>query len=194
MHGLARRIPLFPTLIVAIAVAAMIGLGVWQLRRADWKDGLMTQLAANRGLPAMAYPAAGSARDDTILFRRASGRCDAPVSVRATAGRDARGTGGWSHLATCGGRHPIVVDIGWSPGLATVSWPGGPVRGVIVPDSRTGTRLVATNPAPGLAPSQPPGPDTIPNNHRGYAVQWFFFAAAAALIYALALRRGARKA
>ena len=58
-----------------------------------------------------------------------------------------------------------------------------------MPDEAAGRRLVAANAAPGLEPSQPPGPDTIPNNHLFYAAQWFFFAAAAATIYALAVRK-----
>jgi cytochrome oxidase assembly protein ShyY1 len=36
---------------------------------------------------------------------------------------------------------------------------------------------------------KPPSLDSIPNNHRFYALQWFFFAATAVLIYVLALRR-----
>ena len=193
---MSRRIPVIPTLIVMLAVATMIGLGVWQLQRAGWKEGLMAQLAANRGRPVMAYPAV-SAATQNLLFRRASATCLQPTSIRANAGRNAQGTTGWSHLATCrtggGDGAGLVVDIGWSPGLIKARWAGGPVTGIIVPDSKSGIRLVATNPAPGLAPSQPPGPDTIPNNHRMYAVQWFFFAAAAALIYGLALRRRGHK-
>lgn len=196
MAVMPRRIPIIPTLIVLLAVATMVGLGVWQLQRAEWKEGLMAQLAANRDLPAMAYPVALVDTQD-VLFRRASALCREPSSIRANAGRDANGTSGWSHLATCraaaGKDRGMVVDIGWSPGLANVEWAGGPVTGIIVPDSRSRIRLVAANPAPGLVPSQPPGPDTIPNNHRLYAVQWFFFAAAAALIYGLALRRRGHK-
>jgi surfeit locus 1 family protein len=37
-----------------------------------------------------------------------------------------------------------------------------------------------------------PSPEDIPNNHLLYAIQWFFFAAAAGIIYALALRRRLR--
>ena len=33
-----RRLPLIPTIFVAGAVAVMIGLGVWQLKRAEWKE------------------------------------------------------------------------------------------------------------------------------------------------------------
>ena len=36
-----KRIPLIPSLIVAAAVAAMIGLGIWQLHRAQWKKDLL---------------------------------------------------------------------------------------------------------------------------------------------------------
>src|SRR3546814_8511869 len=43
--GLMRRFPLIATLIVALAVAAMIGLGVWQLQRMTWKDGLLNSYA-----------------------------------------------------------------------------------------------------------------------------------------------------
>ena len=34
-----------------------------------------------------------------------------------------------------------------------------------------------------------PSDDSLPNNHRSYAVQWFLFAAVASIIYALALRK-----
>ncbi|HZF43075.1 MAG TPA: SURF1 family cytochrome oxidase biogenesis protein [Sphingomonadaceae bacterium] len=178
-----------------LAVATMVGLGVWQLQRAGWKEGLMVQLAANRGLPVIAYPADPRGADD-MLFRQATAVCARPTTIRANAGRDVGGTSGWSHLATCltNGRGDMVVDIGWSPGLKQVAWAGGPVTGVIVPDSKAGIRLVASNPAPGLVASQPPGPETIPNNHRMYALQWFFFAASAAAIYGLALRRRGHKA
>ena len=178
-----------------LAVATMIGLGVWQLQRAGWKEGLMVQLAANRGLPAIAYPAGTQGAQD-VLFRQATAVCARPTAIRANAGRDVGGTSGWSHLATCpagANGADMIVDIGWSPALKQVAWAGGPVTGVVVPDSKAGIRLVASNPAPGLAASQPPGPETIPNNHRMYALQWFFFAAAAAAIYGLALRRRGHK-
>ena len=39
-------------------------------------------------------------------------------------------------------------------------------------------RLTGATAAPPLAPSAPPSLDDVPNNHRFYAFQWFFFAAA----------------
>ena len=38
---MSRKLPLVPTIIVAAAVAVMIGLGIWQLRRADEKSRLL---------------------------------------------------------------------------------------------------------------------------------------------------------
>lgn len=190
---LVKRLPLIPTILVALAVATMIGLGVWQLQRASWKEGLLAHYAANSGLPPIAYPSV-PVDTQSLLFRRAAGFCLNPVSIRATAGRDMSGTSGWSHVASCrtgGIEGPgMTVDIGWSARFDTpVAWRGGTVQGVIAPSGKNAIRLVASNPAPGLRPSEAPGPDVITNNHRFYAVQWFFFAAVAALIYGLALRQ-----
>ena len=49
--------------------------------------------------------------------------------------------------------------------------------------------LVLEAAVPGLEPSVPPSIEMIPNNHRSYAAQWFIFAAIAAIIYLLALRK-----
>jgi surfeit locus 1 family protein len=54
-------------------------------------------------------------------------------------------------------------------------------------------RLVAAEPGPGLAASAPPSPDSIPNNHLSYAIQWFLFAGIAGVIYILALRKRERE-
>src|SRR5205823_12604763 len=40
---MTRRLPITATLIVALAVAVMIGLGVWQLQRAKWKETLLAR-------------------------------------------------------------------------------------------------------------------------------------------------------
>jgi surfeit locus 1 family protein len=82
---------------------------------------------------------------------------------------------------------------------------GGDVSGYLAqaPDSRSllrqlfdrrpaGMMIVADPPLAGLGPSTPPALDTIPNNHRSYAFQWFAFAAIALVIFALALRRRRR--
>ena len=51
-----RRLPLIPTIVVAAAVAVMIGLGVWQLQRAEWKERLIARYTRAETLPPIAWP------------------------------------------------------------------------------------------------------------------------------------------
>ncbi len=190
-----KRLPLLPTLIVAAAIAVMIGLGVWQLQRAHWKNGLLAQYAGAATQPPIAWPVVPMAKD-APLFRRATGFCLSVGGWTASAGRNLKGEAGWSHIAACrtgGAEGPgMLVDMGWSRDSADPAWRGGEVTGVIAPDSKHVIRLISATPAPGLEPSQPPNPEDIPNNHLAYAVQWFLFAAVAGIIYWLALRRRRR--
>ncbi len=187
-----RRLPLIPTLFVAAAVATMIGLGFWQIRRAQWKESLLARYAAAQGLPEIAFPTI-TLTGEPPLFRRASGLCMRVVGWNATAGADRTGEPGYSHFASCstGAEGPgMVVDAGWSKDPnARPAWTGGEVSGVIAPDRKARLRLVSGDGLGGLAPSAPPSPASIPNNHLFYAAQWFFFAIAAAVIYGLALRK-----
>lgn len=210
-----RRLPLLPTLIVALAVAAMLALGVWQIHRAQWKEALLARYAAARTMPPVAFPlgtGAHRADADALLFRRSSVVCLEAVAWSVSSGRDRAGGSGWRHVAECrtGAEGPgATVDIGWSAGFADKpAWKGGRVIGTIgpKPDHRSliglllhpgvspGVLLVADAPAPGLIASAPPSLEDIPNNHRAYAVQWFIFAGLAAAIYALALARRNRAA
>jgi surfeit locus 1 family protein len=187
-----KRFPLLPTLFVAAACLTMIGLGIWQLQRAAWKDGLIKQYAAAQSLPPMAYPAVPLPKD-LPLFRRSSVLCLSVASWSEVAGRSAKGETGWAHIAQCrtGAEGPgVTVVAGWSKALGDPAWKGGEVNGIIAPDSKSVIRLVSDAPlAPGLQQSAPPSLDDVPNNHLGYAFQWFFFAIVAAVIYVLALRR-----
>ena len=192
-----KRWPLIPTILVALAVAVMIGLGIWQLRRAEWKEAMLARYTAAQGLPPIAFPIAPLGGEPP-LFRRASGHCLQPVSSRVTAGRNRAGASGYSHIVECrtGAEGPgMSVDIGWSlDPKAGGAWRGGEVSGIIAPDRLRRMRLVADRGLAGLEASAPPSIDQIPNNHRAYAVQWFLFAGIAALIYALALRNRRRVA
>lgn len=186
-----KRLPIVPTILVGLAIAAMIGLGVWQLQRLGEKNALLASHRAAENRPEIAWPATP---DRSLLFRRARGFCLAPVAWRAESGRNRAGESGWSHIASCrtgGAEGPgMQVDMGWSRGMdAPEGWRGGEVAGVIVPDSDHIIQLVSAEAAPGLEPSAPPTPDDIPNNHLAYAIQWFAFAAIALVIYGLALWR-----
>jgi cytochrome oxidase assembly protein ShyY1 len=190
---MTRRIPVLATIIVAAAVALMIGLGIWQLQRAKWKEQLLAQYAQAQELPPIVWPTAPLKTDQLPLFRFATGVCLRPVTRRAIAGENLHGETGYSQIVDCttGAEGPgMSVDIGWSKNPnAKFDWRGGPVSGVIAPDRRTRIRLVAAGTVPGLEQSAPPTLASIPNNHRSYALQWFSFAAIALIIYGLALRK-----
>lgn len=189
---MTRKLPIIPTIVVAGAVAIMIGLGVWQLQRAKWKEGLLAQYAAAEKLVPIGYPTLPMRDAQLPLFRHATGICLKPVGRRTVPGEGVSGEPGFVHIIECstGAEGPgMSVAVGWSKDPnAKVSWSGGPVSGIIAPDNKTRIRLVAASAPPGLETVAPPTLASISNNHRSYAFQWFAFAGIAALIYGLALR------
>jgi surfeit locus 1 family protein len=186
------KIPVFPTLLVGAACTVMIGLGVWQMQRSAWKSELLAQYGRAQSLPAMSFPQV-PITDNPPLFRKSAIMCLSVMRWDASAGRSRDGVPGWSHFAQCrtGAEGPgVKVDIGWSKSPASPKWSGGAVNGVIGSDTQQIVRLVSDTPLePGFKASASPSLDDIPNNHLAYAVQWFLFAAIAAIIYGLALRR-----
>jgi surfeit locus 1 family protein len=183
---MTRRFPIIPTIIVVVAAATMIGLGIWQLQRAKWKESLIARYQYAEKLPPIAWPTVPLRSNQLPLFRHATGMCLHPAGQRATAGENAAGDPGYVHIVQCatGAEGPgMSVEVGWSTDPnAKVNWTGGLVSGIIAPDSQTQMRLVAASAPPGLEPSAPPSIQSIPNNHRSYAVQWFSFAAIALII------------
>ncbi|WP_343527436.1 SURF1 family cytochrome oxidase biogenesis protein [Sphingomonas sp.] len=193
-----RRTPILPTLIVGLAVAAMIALGLWQLLdRLPRKEAYLAQLAANPARPAIAFPLFP---DDHLLFRRTVAECPPPVTIR----RAGAGAAGFRLIATCTvPRGAMQVQLGTTHDpRAESDWPGGRVTGYVshAPDSRSliesafdhrpqAMLLVADTPAAGLEANPRPDIGGVPNNHLAYAIQWFLFAAIAAIIYALAVVR-----
>jgi surfeit locus 1 family protein len=182
--------------VVAAAVLAMIGLGIWQLQRAEEKAALLARYEAARGLPPVAFPTIPMG-EDLPLFRQAAGHCLRVLARRTAAGQNRKGETGFLHIAQCGSGAEgpgIAVEMGWSKDPnAGAGWKGGEVRGIIAPDRMSRMRLVSSTGLAGLEASAPPSPATIPNNHLFYAVQWFLFAAIAALIYVLALKKHWRR-
>jgi cytochrome oxidase assembly protein ShyY1 len=192
-----RRLPIIPTILVLTAAAVMIGLGIWQLQRARWKDGLVARYARAATLPPLEYPTIPLSDEQLPLFRHATGVCLRPIGQRAVAGQNRAGEPGYVHIVDCatGAEGPgMSVEVGWSKDPnARVNWSGGPVSGVIAPDRRMRMRLVAASAPPGLEPSAVPSLRIIANNHRSYALQWFAFALIALVIYGLAVRKRLRE-
>ena len=188
---MTRRVPIVPTLIVAAAVIVMIALGVWQLQRAEWKEGLLARYRQAQTLSSeVPWPRDGAAMEDS-LFRWSGFTCDRVLSVRSGAGTSAQGEKGWAHIARCAidGGGEAEVALGWSSAPDQPQWSGGEVSGIIAPGGKAGGVLHAARRPAGLQPLATPDPGDLPNNHLAYAGQWFFFAITALVIYILALRR-----
>lgn len=201
-----RRIPIIPTLLVCVAIAVMIALGVWQLQRRGEKDAMLALAASNPARPPVAFPKIPPVPAE-LLFRRSSIHCLRVVGWQVEAGRAADGSMGYRHIAQCatGAEGPgalVAVGVGQKPDDKP-AWTGGQMEGWISqePDhrsllSRIGGQamplrpmLIARTVPAGLKAMAPPSTADVPNNHLAYAVQWFLFAAIAAIIYPLALRR-----
>jgi len=195
-----KRLPVIPTLVVALAVATMIALGIWQLRRAAWKEALLADYGRAAALPAVDLdPLLASGRPlPALSFRRALVTCDArDAAVTAQAGRSSADASGQAYYVACrpgasGDAGRLRVNAGWAdrPDAArrlTVTGLVAGRLGVVGADGPI-TLVAATPAAPLTIASAPPDLAAIPNNHLSYALQWFAFALTAAVIYLLALR------
>jgi surfeit locus 1 family protein len=204
-----KRLPITPTLLAMLAVATMIGLGIWQLQRKSQNQVLLVQVSANIKKSAISYPKLGPVGTSS-LHRKSSVTCLHVAQWREDSGSDVQGEPGTRYLAECstGAEGPgalIVAGVADRPNVK-VNWNGGLVDGVITtePDRQPmiaklfGPKvvlrpmLVSREGLGGLRAAEPPSLGKIRGkivNNGSYAVQWFLFAAAAAIIYGLAVRK-----
>lgn len=206
-----RAFPWLPTSMALVAIPILLGFGVWQLQRAQWKAGLLAQFETNASLPA-ATPGIDAPADLTQLpFRHVLlDGLDCPVEhERVVAGRNSVGQVGYAYVFRCRWPEPqptatddrqyVLVNAGWSarPDIKGSEIGGSPharfrpAKGMLVPGRTPADPMtfVFDGMAHPLEPGAPPTLDTIPDNHLSYAIQWFSFAAILAVIYGLWLRR-----
>ncbi|KPP93370.1 SURF1 family cytochrome oxidase biogenesis protein [Erythrobacter sp. HL-111] len=208
-----RRLPVLPTILVLAAVVAMIGLGIWQIGRAQEKDTRIATLAQRVELPPASYPYADP-YDESFLYRTLEAECSEVLEWEAIGGKDTRGRNGWRQIATClhaptGTRFKADMGVSADPG-AEPRWAGGAIRGraILEPDERglgelvtraqrdARLMIVAEQAPDGLVPSAQPQPLAAEENSSwAYAGQWFFFALTALVMYGFAIRSrlGTRK-
>lgn len=200
-----RRFPLVPTLMTAVMLAQLIGLGVWQLQRRDWKHALVTRLEAAQSQPLVGPVDFLKAmqREASIQYRRAELPCSPgevlPYDLKG--GSSAAGQSGYLVLVSCRpNRKPpdIVAVAGWTrrPDAAAVPLKVDTVfTGIIIErpygdaPARPRFMLIPDTAVPPLKASRQPTPQDLPDNHLNYAGQWFGLAAVLAVIYTLWLRR-----
>jgi cytochrome oxidase assembly protein ShyY1 len=201
-----KRFPIVSTLVVLLAVAAMVALGLWQLQRRSEKAALIAHATANLYRTPVPLP---TRITDDLLFARVTATCAQPGEWTMAAGRSVADATGYRHIIACrsprGQAFRVDMGVASDPALRP-SWAGGRVSGTLTQAPGGSTlfdriagraqppepMIVSDTPAPGLSASRRPNPASLPDNHLAYAVQWFAFAAAAIVIYMLALRRRSR--
>jgi surfeit locus 1 family protein len=105
-----------PGLMTLAMLAVLIGLGVWQVRRLAWKEGVLARIAAAEQAPAIDLPV----RPSEFAKVRVSGRLRTDLS--AYFGAEVRDTAGGPRMGAeliqpleRNGAAPILVDRGWVP-------------------------------------------------------------------------------
>jgi surfeit locus 1 family protein len=136
---LARAL-LWPTLLTALMLPVLLTLGVWQVERLGWKQGVLAQLAEKSRLPAAPWPTnlptaatlakvqAGATRNtlypplrarlEAWQFRGVAVECRLQLErAIALSGQSAAGQPGWVHIAPCQPAEgaALLVDLGWTP-------------------------------------------------------------------------------
>lgn len=111
------RPTLWATVAVVPALAILIGLGVWQLQRLEWKTALIEEMRGRMAAPAMELPKPLSNLDE-LRFRQVelTGEFlhDHELYRRARKLRNTRGAFVITPMALADGRQ-VLVNRGWVP-------------------------------------------------------------------------------
>jgi surfeit locus 1 family protein len=202
---------IFPLLLGIAGTVVLASLGLWQLQRLDWKEGVIAEIEARIGAEPVALPADPEPESDRYLPVAATGAFTGEALHVLVSTRD-QGAGHRiiSAFVLEDGRR-IMVDEGYVRGGGTLRpgpaesvtvtgnlhWPEEVDRWTPEPDlsdglffardvpamaAALGTEpvLIITRSVEGTAPraqAMPVGTEGIPNDHLGYAIQWFGLAA-----------------
>ena len=202
---------IFPLLLGALGAAVLVWLGLWQLQRLDWKEGVIAEIEGRIGAAPVAVPDAPEPGRDRYLPVIARGDITG-TNLRVLVSTRDQGAGHRiiSILVLEDGRR-VMVDEGYvrrggevHPGPAesvtvtgNLHWPDEVDSWTPEPDMSTGlffardvpmmAQALGTEPVlivartiEGTAPraqAMPVTAEGIPNDHLGYAIQWFGLAA-----------------
>ena len=205
---MTRRM-ILPLLFGLVGTVILISLGLWQVQRMQWKEGILADITARIAAAPVALPATPDPEADRYLPVTVTGRFTGQT-LRVLVSRKEIGAGVRiiEAFQTEDGRR-VLVDRGFLPDAdknraltvtnATVTgnlhWPQETDSFTPPPDLKTGlwyardvvamaraletepTFLVAREPTGDGIEAMPVDTSGIPNDHWGYAVQWFSMAA-----------------
>lgn len=218
---------IFPVVIGLAGTAVLASLGVWQLQRLDWKEGVLAEIESRIVAEPVALPAAPDPDADKYLPIVAEGAILArTLHVLTSVPRVGPGHRLISAFRLEDGRL-VMLDEGFvrqggdlAPGamqgvtvIGNLHWPDDTDRFTPAPDLSSGlffgrdvatmAEVLGTEPLlivvreiEGTSARATPLPVTtagIPNNHLGYAVQWFGLALVWAGMTLFLLWRTARR-
>ncbi len=200
---------IFPALMGLVGCAILIWLGLWQVQRMAWKDGILAQIEARIGAAPVPLPAAPTEENDEYLPVAVPGRLTGEF-IEQLAGQKGTSPGVRiiEVLETADGRR-VLVDRGFlveearqTPRAASdltvtgnLLWPQDADSFTPPPDEKTGLwfardlpamaaklnsepiLIVARDPTGAGIDPVPVNTSGIPNDHWGYAIQWFLLAA-----------------
>lgn len=187
------RLPLLPTLFTLAALALLITLGCWQLQRAQWKAQLLLRLSAAAEAPQQILGNDPLSPDLGFHHVRLRLQCAAQKPIQR-AGEAKDGRSGYAQQLMCKAPagETVLLVAGWSARLDPLWQPPSTMMADGMLIAREGQSpywsLVADPPVAPLLAAAPPSLESIPNNHRGYAFQWFAFAAILLVIYGFYVR------
>ncbi|WP_319824549.1 SURF1 family protein [Thalassovita sp.] len=216
-----RRI-LPPLVFGLIGAAILVSLGVWQLRRLEWKETVLAEIEARIHAEPVALPKSPNPESDRFLPVLVTGDILAPT-IRVLVSQKSEGAGyRLINAMDLNGRR-ILVDRGFvrlqqtapEPPFENVTvtgnlhWPQE--RDSYTPDNDRAANIwfarevdvlareLGTEPVLVIARKTsfddspvtplPVGAEGIPNDHLGYAVQWFGLAAVWVAMLGLFMRR-----
>jgi surfeit locus 1 family protein len=216
MTAEAPRLPIGLTLAAAVALAVLLGLGLWQLQRLDWKHRELARIAALQHAPPqpIAPVLTRAARGEDVSFTRVTADC-APAPAAPAVVHMTTDNGDWIARMFGACRLPgpdydgVMVDRGFlaasrgSTATPTLALPApAQVTGVLFEQAGP-TSSVLRRPAPVVLVAEsevPAAPGVVPAPYAAdaadrlhyagaYAPTWFGLAGALACIYAAMIWR-----
>lgn len=213
-----RGFPIFSTALVLCAVCVLLGLGVWQVQRAAWKQGILASYEARRAEPILTT-LPDSKDGSEIAYRSAeiSGTYlnSASVKIRPRVQGTQMGFDRVTPFRESTGKIILVLtgfEADATDDKATKADMPGSIKGILRPFHPHGFMQPENNPAKdewvwvdAAAIAKQAGlPEPyplllvknatsflveLPNNHMAYAFTWFSLALALAVIYGVAVRK-----